>query len=782
MKDHHFLMDAMGQIDDDLIREAAQPGKKTFPRGLLISAIAACLAIAIGCSLLLWPGHQHGSTPSIQSSGESETQTLFDPSLKIMDNLWQRDGFQAYSLSYQTGEPTRLSCFSPTLLANSTDAIATKTLSISSDMTMKFEILVAHRYAVFYSDTGYPVFYDTQEDRQVDLQERILGDTNHIFITHAQAAEAYAVSTYPGIFSTEKNRQLFWEYLYGISRNLDLQDVVSRTPDTEFINAIYDRDDIDQEQKNSEFWSMCWSAYCHADTDLYSQLYNITILGIDAAGGLCILRANDLYGNGCAYLLYDIKTDTCTELPDGDSLQGTMQTDGYLFYFSADSSIATIAYPDAYCNGGNLYQNLTQRFTIPSVDRYVNNYQGEDLGVFFLEDGRAQKLNNAKAASLLYASPNNSVLYYKKMDAAWAGKSFYASDAVWYNRLNLYNKDTDQWIFHTVTDQAVSYGSITLQGNFVRFAAEESVVIMERGGVYYAYSLTDGSDITQSVKNGEVAMYAHEQIITWLENGKLYRKNMFTESEPQVICDTTQYALSQDQAFVFVYQQGQQNVVCYNVASLESCKISMDAQLFDQMLSMNGAVLQMNYNAEENTLLLSYFVESDLNTENTSNVDFFQTLGQIRERNPDGSDIYEPVTVTDITISEEIMDQFRESVERYYNCGGYITWERYYPDILDLYESKDSICRKLGIEISIDDLDINGTRFVLYDKNGEMLTLNFYHSWGLFDYNDQTAGFYITYNDDQIVYSFVALEAKETTPDEDDRFDLPFEIPPLRVS
>lgn len=754
----------MEQIDDDLILEAAAPRKKTFPLGAVLSAAAACLILAISCALLL-PKPPEASSDS--------------PRIQIKENVWQREDFQAYSLSYRTNSPALLNCWIPTMLANDPDALSTQNLSISSDVTIKFETLIAQRYAVFYSDTGYPVFYDTQEDRQIDLQERILGDTNSIFIEHAQAAEAQADLNYPGMLRSETNRRLFWEYLYAISRNLPLQDIVAKTPDTDFMNELYDWYDKDPETKKTEFWSMCWSAYVKADTDLYGQLYNINILGIDAANGQCILRANDLYGNGCDYLVYDIKTDTCSDLPDGDSLHGTMQTDGYIFHFSADGTIATVAYPDAGFSGGNLYLDLTHRFTIPSKERYVSNYQGENLGVFFLKAGKAQKLSGAHSASNLLISDKNHVLYYKQIEPEQAGKSFHASDAVWFNRLNLHNQDTDHWVFHTVTgDCQVSYSGITLQGNFVRFAANETIVIMERGGVYYAYSLTDGSDVTEAVKSGQYSMYAHELMQIWLDSGKLYRKDLFSDAAAEVICEATQFALSEDGAFLFVYSRGQRHVTCYNVASLESCNIAMEPELCDQFLSDEGAVLQMNYNPEENTLLLSYYFEADQNTENTSDIDLFRTLAQLRDKNPDNHYPDQPVVVTDITISDEIMDLFRDGAYQYLHPDGVISWEKYYPEILDIYEDLDSICEKLGLDISTTDLDINGTQFILYQDDDETLTLTFYQFWGLFDYNDHNAGFEIRYNGSSVVFSFLAPDGSDG--DTDPGFTLPFEIPPAQ--
>lgn len=761
MKDHNFLFHAMEQIDDDLIQEAAAPRHKKNLTRTVICAVAACLVLVIGCTFFLHP-----------PAPQSQPGTIY-----YAENLWQQEDFQAYSLSYQTGSPSLLSHVTP--LANSTDTLSSKHLSISADQTIKFETLVAQRYAVYYSPTGYPVFYDTQENREVDLQERILGDTTGIFMEFMEAAENKANELSPGMLLSETNRRLFWEYLYCISMDLPLQDVVAQTPDTSYLDVQSEWVDRENIYKVTEFWSKCWTAFVKADTDLYGQLYSINILGIDAAGGQCILRTNDIYGNGCAYLVYDIKTDKFTELPNADSLYGTMQTDGFIFRFSSDSSIATIAYPDAQFSGGNLYLDLTQRFTIPSEERYVGEYQGEELGVFFLKDGKAQKLTGAHAASELFVSKNNHVLYYKQIEPQQTGKSFHASDAIWFNRLNLYNRETDHWVFHTVSDGSqVSNQGITLQGNFIRFAAEETVVIMERGGSYFAYSLTDGKEITDDINAGQVAMYAHEQMIVYLENGKVYRKNVFADTGAEIICNASEYALNDDGSFVFAYNRGDRHVTCYNVATMESCTIAIEQQLCDQLFSTEGAVLQMNYNPEENTLLLSYYAETDQTSENSSDVDFYQMLEQINDNNPDDHFPNDPVVITDYNISEELMNIFRDSVYRYGHPDGVLSWETYYPEFLSVYEDLDSICEKLGLDISTIELDVNGTQFVLYQDEDETLTLTFYQFWGLFDYDDQNAGFEIRYNGESVCsFTFMAPDRSDTDAP---HFELPFEIPPAR--
>jgi hypothetical protein len=218
------------------------------------------------------------------------------------------------------------------------------------------------------------------------------------------------------------------------------------------------------------------------------------------------------------------------------------------------------------------------------------------------------------------------------MDAAASGKTFYASDIVWYNRLKLYNCDTDSWVFHTFDINHNAQKGITLEGNFVRFAANETIVIMERGGKYYAYSLLDGKEVTQDIKDGNVSMYAHEQLVTLCKDGVLLVTNMFT-GQQQTLGQADMCVLSSDGAFAFVYCDGDSYVTCYNVASGENCRIGIDKEMCEQLFAREDAVLQMSYNEQENTLLLSYYAEKDVSGRYDTNVDFYDLLAQLQDEN-----------------------------------------------------------------------------------------------------------------------------------------------------
>lgn len=769
MKKNEFLQDAIGLIDDSLIAEANAPvqEKRTLPQWAKWCAAAACLVLIVGGLF------------AILKLTMSPASTL--PQLSETTNLWQQSDFDVYSLSYLPSGANPVSYQSGqagvVLLGNETSqsGITSKSLSIILDKTIKFESLVAHRYAVYRSDTGYPVFYDTVENCQVDLQERILGDTDWIYLEFMAAAEKKAEELYPGILYSDTNRKLLWQYLYGIIQDMDLSGVVAQQPDTAFMDYLADKPDEDPEYRNTLFWDMCWAAYAYAETDLQGEMCCMQILAIDAVGGICIIRVQDVYGSGCQYLTYDITTDTCQELPDANnSLIGIMQSDGYIFRFSADSSIATVAFPKAGFYGANLYQPILNRYKIPSIDRNVMDYQGEQYGAFFLNGETAVKLNGALGSSELFVSEKNRVLYYKKMPEASSGKSFFASDSVWFNRLQLFNKDTDRWIFCSLANGSSISKEVELEGNFVRFAAEETIAIMERGGKYFAYSLESGKDVTDDILNGDISLYPHEQLLVYEENGSLYKRQLFSDQAPALISKADTYLLSSDGAFAFTYCADDGYILCWNTDTLECCRIDIDAQMLQQMRSAKGAVLQMNYNEEENTLLLSFYCDEDLDTSTQSDLDFYATLEELTNSYTDF------VTITDYTVDESIMDAFRQLADDYEQLAGSFVFGYHYPPFLDRYDTRYTIFGKLGLEEPTEPLSVNGTHFVLYDKGDEKLILEFHKHWGLFDYSGYYPGLLIWYyyGDETLQVAFDSPKEKEDPQTQIPLPELPVEIPP----
>lgn len=749
MKKTEFLQDSIGFLDDDLVEKAHEPVHKSkTPLWARWTAAAACVALLLGCGLLLLPGKRPADAPQkpITSLEEKPKGNL------VAENIWEQDGFTAFSLSYRKTVPQALSA----VTAASEADFVTQSISISQPQTVKFERLIAQRYAVYRSETGFVMFYDTVEDKTIDLQERIVGDTSAMLNELLEICRAKAWELHPGFMSYEANRQfldLYLTYLANGSLSIRWDELTTITLDTSF----WDKDKYgyaDEEERVIYCQNLPWEIFCKAklSDDLMYAPYAVSILGIDAQNGICIVAINGMNWVSAEFCVYDVRTDTCRPLTTEDEdLPRYLQEDGYAFRFSADGKIATVVYPEAYIGGGNVHGDLSQRFVVQTFNREIRNYQGESLGVFFLEEGTCQAFQGffgtimGQASSEMFISDTNSVLYYKKFDQSLAGKSFYASDLIWYNRLNLHNTDTDFWAFRRVDENNQVWGPIELQGNFVRLAMDDTIAIMERGGSYHAYSLTDGTEVTQAVLDGEQALYAHERLLLSHENGEIYATDIFTGNR-YLVCRADLYNTSTDGAFVFAYCHGEDVVSCYNIATLESCRIQLDEEMKAQLLEAEGAALQMSYNQEEKTLLLSYYLPEDLSSEYVTDLDFRSLLSQmevddfIENGTPE-----DPVEIRVPGVSEEIMELFRESVERRDQLG-MLSWKLYFPQGLTPYMTKEEIFAWMGVEEPEDYLDVNGVRLVLYEDEDEKLQMSFRRGWLLFDFNDQgNTGFSIEY-------------------------------------
>jgi len=762
---NELLQDAIGLIDDALIADA--DAANSHRRSGWIKLCAACAALALiltGTCAFLW----------MRDPGSGSQ-------LPIAQNLWQKENFHAYSLSYRSSAAEALSAFDSgygvSLLTKEqttlpADILITKEVSITQDTAVKVEAFLAQRYAVYILDVGYPVFYDTQEDCEVDLQERILGDTTDIYLNLMASVEKVAEERNPGMIHSDVNRRLLWEYIYCLIQDLELSQVTCQSPDTSFMDYIGEYKYKDEEARSTAFWSMCWEAFVYGSEAYQNEPYSVQIMAIDPQNGWCIVNIKDIFGSSKGYQIYNIVTDTYQPMSNAGAFQ---LRDGYFYRFSEDGSIATLANPTGAMVS---HKDMIRRYQQPTLGRTVSHYRGEELGVLFLHENAALTLDDVCASSELYISPGSKVLYYRQMPRELMNKTFKASDAVWYNRLKILKDDSAQWCFSAVTGVGEISAPIVLQGNFVRLAADETVVIMERGGVYYAYSLADGSDITGEVAGGNVEMYAHEQMAVWLEDGKLYRKNIFTDDGAKLITESDRYVLSDDGAFAFTYCREDAYVTCWNVASLESCRVEMDEQMRTQLFETAGAVLQMSFNAQENTLLLSFYIEENTSAPET---DFYGLLAQLDPKDGVNEWPSDPKVITDLTVSEEVMDAFRAGADRHDHPNGVIHWYTYYPEFFDICEDGVSVFEKMGLEPP--KLDINGAQYILYEKGEEKLVLTTYRFWGLYDHNIYEAGFQIHYyrGSRSYFYLFYSENARQEAtgdPDAVPSIKLPVQIPP----
>ncbi len=639
-KDKRELMqNALGLLRDDLISDAQTVRSTGAPKRIYwIMPLAASLA------LLLIAGVCIGTITHINSDPPYHGQLYSVP------NVWEQDDFTSIAFLFQTnadnssafrktrGRFLTLSSSGQSVESDDISAepfIETENLPVGQDVSVSFENIIADRYAVAYDEHYYPVFYDLEQNTAVDLDTQIIGSERVSLEPLIKACLETAEELYPGMLSTQNNRDLLTEFVYGMSRYLVEWQLKYDTfePDLEFFRELdgfrYDT----EENLRIRFLSEClWEIYVRAYQtveELYQHKpYWVEIMGMDGKNGTCLAVIHDVIGNGLSYILYDFKTDSCIKLPRDyqNSLLGTMWANGDAeFRFSADGKVITVVYPDAGYSGGNVDKSYLDRYKL-EADRDLTWYNGERVGVFYLEHGTAVALP-IRASSEAFLSDSGNVVYYKQCNRVrteqiqtdeWGTVlgpgSVKCPDELWYSRLYSPNKDTDQWVFAVIDPkEGTAVAQTVLQGNFVRFMIDETVALMEKDGVYTAYELASGKDVTAEVSSdtyGQNGYPYHQRLMVYEDGGALYCKDVFGVFEPLLLARADRYILSNDGAFAFAYSNQTNKAFCINVASGESAEIELTKEFLQQLTEIQDARLVMSYNEYENTLLFSVSTQS----------------------------------------------------------------------------------------------------------------------------------------------------------------------------
>lgn len=752
MKNKEFLSDAMEHIGDDLILDAKDFPKPSLLRRRLptiLTAAAACAALVVGC-FLMFPGKEPSAIIGNPPSTTPPLPTI--PPIVDVRNLWEQEDFSAYSLLYADyTQPQGLSYSdgSQVLLLNESTAeqttLQTIPLTLSGITSVKIESFIGDRYVAYLSDTGNAIFYDTQTDSIVNLHERILGDTAADPEAFLAIAESVAREKFPGIFDSPVNLEFFRAYARSMMDKTPSPLVNDWDVDISFMENLREYKYTAIEDRPRYFKYMCGEAYSlsfsHED---YIQLqpYRVQFLSIDPQSGKCVVAIRDLSGKWLSRKIYDITTD---EFIDETTVSTWLH--GNKVHYNANGKLLTVAY-NYSVSSGHLDPDFTLLENNYPKKIQVGKYQGETIALINCETGW-QGIVGEQAASEGFLSESGKVCYYKKLPTECYNKRFYISGKNWHNRLTLFNQDTDQWVFcyPSGTDP---YGiKTTLQGNFVRFMANENVVVMERGGVYFAFLLDgspNGQDITQFIKDGRLSVAEHERVRVFTEDGVLYKQDLFSGAEKQSIVPADQYVLCHNGAFAFVYKTGAEQVLCYNIATLEYCAIDLDPQLLLLLQAMPNAVFRMTYNESQNSLTLSFYPEGE--AEESVKVNFLEMISQIKDE--------ATYTVnTQFSLSDELVEEFRQSMQKLFDpdyANGYLS--EIYPESLPMYLDRQGLNEALGFEITDDMLDINGTDFILYEDEDESIVLRFEPYWGLYDYTHHYSGFLIIYTQDEYLYPY----------------------------
>lgn len=728
MKNIEFLQDVIGSVDDDLITDARQPLRKR--RTLRIAcSLAACFAIVLTALIPLFIGESDESMIAQSSEYTSQDMDGFLP--QYAENIWSKSDFTVLSVVYGNGaELEGEENESADIESSSEAAIESEQVSIDLDSTIKIESLLADRYIIYYSNVGYPIIYDIEDGREVDLTDRIIGservDDTKIYNEVVKKLE----KSFPGITDEQINRDIIRILLsYWMSK--EAYDESAFAPNMEYLKdheeygQIYDvYMPFYPESLYHIFLGEVWVAYCEIPHEDYREKpYSIAPIWIDSVHGISIVQVCDAFGASLKTVVYDIVEDKIVQLPIKNSI---IFNDGYEIVFSNDGSFFTVSTPSGSVTGANIPDELQSRYS-ENEHRTVTNYMGESYSVIYIDNFRCVEITDYYDAdglgcSKAYISENGDVIYYKLMKSEAAGKYFLCDKDIWYNRLDRFDSDDDLWSF-----RSENHGNVVLQGRFVKLACNETVAIMEKDGRCYAYLLKDGRDITDEISDEKYGLLAHERLNVYLEDGALYKKDLFDGSN-EMIAECDSYILSPDGAFAFSYVNGDGFVTCTNVASGESRCITIDATLCEQIFSDKNAVLKMNYNKTENTLVLSFYSSDEVRDEREVK-DFYSLIAQSDYDHTitDDEGIWEQENrfgkVFNVTVDESVVNAIRQYAVDYDKYEWGHDPSVIYPLGFTPEDKHRDVLRKLGITPPDDYIDMNGTCFVLYEDEDERIEL-----------------------------------------------------------
>ncbi|MBE6543161.1 MAG: hypothetical protein E7675_02045 [Ruminococcaceae bacterium] len=752
MKNKKILERALDHISDDLIIEAMPFERSTPINRRFISRPFAYMSVAVIMivitTLIILPVFfkKDTQTPTTFPTTNVPTATEPEITLPIIENFWELDDFQAYTFSYTSEEPVLSSDKNAVLKTFSEMAVEKDIVSellidptnikINIKNNVNIESVIDDRYIAYYSQEGSPLFYDTEKNKEIDLEKQILGDRciNDYIINLAYLK---AEELLPGC--TNNNKEFLKEYIITnkIKERVELFNSKYKWEDLDFSFFDYlgnEYKELSEQNKINLVFSIFDQASWEVEKlDDYSY---ISIMGIDSRNGFCYYTELNLRGYAKGFYKYDISKDTSTKF------QKLSINTGFEFNYSEDGSIITIASP--IVNGGNLfvynneYDAIYKNHTIANKYAFFQGYNGEEVTALkYNSEGElitifSDSINTA--ASKVFISSDNSVLYYKKY--AMREKNFVCSHLVWYNRLDLFNDEYDTWIFRTINDDSCSE-PISLNGEFVKFIADNTAVVMKKYGKIKVYSLYDGSDITQEASmNMLMGMKSHDRFEIIMQNGDLYKKDIFTNKITPIFKNVESYFISSDNAFVFVHENGNDSITCINIANLKNNSIKLTKEIIDAI--NKGSYLDITYNRIENTLLISYvFKDKSVITNEYSNVDFYHCLKLGKDFDPtrDINKEYNTTICYDYTINEKTLNSFRTAVDNIIKSGykndNYRKSDKYNPCNIKYYDSVDQILEKLEIEIELKDLyhDIFLTEFVLYEDDDEKIVLYTTRSW-----------------------------------------------------
>lgn len=632
------IYNAFSKIDDELIDSSLQEKaseykctkRRTFSTKKWLPFISVFLCLAVLFTVVLWTG--------VLKTGKSRIIVLSDPILKertVLDNIWDNGSIRVYTLLPSSGSPladNRLNR-SIRLLSvgtSSDDAEASVTPYVPKeekiDVSQSFcfdslngieiESVFNDRFVLAY-DRNMPYIIDLESGNKINLSASILKERYVDGEEIAKRALEIVSERYPGLTATEENRNFISYNAYRYA-GLDPEGFYYRK--IQELRPFLDYTTVIEEgfaaaspkmeaYRYGGFFVMIEPYINAAINEIVpdkTQKSLLQILAIDGITGKCLYtKTSDFIGNDCGSIwLYDIAANTETKL--GYIMSFTKKDVN--FRFALDGKRLVITEPV------NVNSPLSKEF-YESDEMIQIYYRGENIYVANLQSMEGWNAPAAFGAGKGILSSTGTVIAARSFP-----KNSEAQIDCTYNdyvgRFEHNDPDNGSWLF-TVSDSNGKRYEISIEGTFERFAADDTVVIMRKGGQYRAYSLIDlteneqdgnylPKDITTEIVEGRYFLYAHEYFKTIFEDGTVKRTNYFTGETVTIDENVDNCIFSEDRAFCFTSSKNDSFAHCFNIATLESCVINPGADFINTLRITEGVSMSMLYNENENILTLCF--------------------------------------------------------------------------------------------------------------------------------------------------------------------------------
>lgn len=674
-----IIFNAIGDIDDDLIEKAdsctelikinKRKKNKTvwsFISVLIVIVSAFFIIIMINTKINV------GNDDKIDFSKYllKERQTL--------ENIWENGQLKVYTISK---EEQNSSIKGQASFLAASQVLTPENITLKGLKNLTIEAVFGDYYILAYEDFYKLVVYNLKTGERYDLFKLLLKDKyfeSNVFGDHAiEMVEKKC----PELLSSDINRQYIWycglfhaeiNTIMAYDKMRSLIKDVDPTPLIDDYKMLLEHGEDRFPDISDYFEEIIVNYVCQAIDEIrrdnsYSDYIFLKIISLDSNSGKIYYRKE---GNNCDeknLYCYDFETNT-EKLIKVDARMFVEASDKY---YETNGTKLFVTEPLTYFNKESAILDYKRRERNPDYmgnnPDYNHNvfeigYKGEYF--YVLDFNEKNKVFNKDDAIFgmgpFLVSNNGKILAYRYFTKGYHFSTITTLEK-YYNRVNSTSTET-QWVFQLLNND--NGYSIVLDGEFVRYASNGNVVIIRKGGKCKAYFLslevvdqgTDkyesnkneeyiqkenittekdkyelvATDITEKILRSEYFLYSHEYFDSYIEGNNLIRVNLFTGKTEVISENVDACTFSKGKSFAFVFSKEEKTLYCYNVATLERCKIVLDESFVKEndISKYNSVSLLFN---DENCTLTVYYSFAD-SISNSIETDYYDQIINIMKR------------------------------------------------------------------------------------------------------------------------------------------------------